>query len=59
MAKDQNKPKKSVKIHKLYQVSGSKIERKNKFCPKCKVFMGKHKDRLSCGTCGYTEFIGK
>jgi len=59
MAKKQKKQKKVLKIHTLYQISGNKIERKNKFCPKCKVFMGKHKDRWSCGSCGYTEFINK
>ena len=34
-----------------------RIERKNKLCPKCKVFMAKHKERWTCGTCHYTEFI--
>ncbi len=58
MAKEQKKSK-TVKIHNLYQISGNKVERKNKFCPKCKVFMAKHKSRWSCGTCGYTEFLSK
>ena len=36
-------------------------KQKNKFCPKCGagVFMAKHKDRLTCGKCGYTEFSKK
>ncbi|MFH2020320.1 MAG: 30S ribosomal protein S27ae [archaeon] len=31
---------------------------KRKSCPKCGsgVFMGEHKNRTSCGKCGYTEF---
>ena len=31
------------------------------FCPKCGagVFLAKHKDRVSCGRCGYTEFAAK
>ncbi|MFX1504534.1 MAG: 30S ribosomal protein S27ae [Promethearchaeota archaeon] len=34
-----------------------KLVRKNVFCPRCKgSFMAKHKDRISCGLCGYTEF---
>ena len=30
-------------------------------CPKCGpgVFMAVHKDRVSCGKCGYTEFNKK
>lgn len=42
---------------KLYQVSGDKIKRKNKFCPKCGVgiFLAEHKDRMTCGNCGYME----
>jgi small subunit ribosomal protein S27Ae len=42
---------------KLYEVKGDKLVRKNKTCPKCGdgVFLANHGDRLSCGTCGYTE----
>ncbi len=31
---------------------------KKPVCPKCGpgVFMATHKDRVSCGKCGYTEF---
>ncbi|MHA2243449.1 MAG: 30S ribosomal protein S27ae [Candidatus Hodarchaeales archaeon] len=33
------------------------IKRTHKFCPRCKgSFMARHKDRISCGLCGYTEF---
>ncbi len=47
-----------MKVSSLYKVDGDKLERKNKICPKCGngVFMADHKDRLSCGKCGYTEF---
>ncbi|AMQ18894.1 30S ribosomal protein S27ae [Thermococcus peptonophilus] len=43
---------------KLYEVKGGKVIRKNKFCPRCGpgVFMANHKDRWSCGRCGYTEW---
>lgn len=49
------------KISELYSVSGDKLERKNKNCPKCGkgVFMAKHKDRLVCGKCYYVEFLKK
>jgi small subunit ribosomal protein S27Ae len=42
----------------VFKVEGDKIVRQRKSCPKCGdgVFLGDHKDRLSCGKCGYTEF---
>jgi small subunit ribosomal protein S27Ae len=45
----------------LFKVEGGKIVRLRKNCPKCGdgVFLAEHKDRLSCGQCGYTEFKGK
>ena len=44
-----------------YGVDGDKVTRAREFCPKCGpgVFLGEHKDRVSCGKCGYTEFKGK
>ena len=58
MPKKKTKPKKPSQRWKLYQVSGNKIEKKTKFCPKCGVgfFMAKHKNRLVCGNCHYSEF---
>lgn len=49
-----HKNQKPVKMWELYE--NGKI--KNKFCPKCGlgVAMGNHKNRNSCGKCGYTEF---
>lgn len=40
-----------------YKVSGDKLERLKRHCPKCGAgtFMAQHKDRVSCGTCGYSE----
>jgi len=57
MPKKKVKPKKPSQRWKHYQASGNKLERKSKFCPKCGagVFMAKHKDRLTCGQCGYSE----
>ncbi len=42
----------------LYTITGDKIQRKNKFCPKCGsgVCMAVHSNRLVCGRCKYTEF---
>lgn len=44
-----------------YSVEGGKLERKGRNCPKCGpgVFLAEHKDRNTCGKCGYTEFKGK
>lgn len=45
----------------LYQVEGGKLVRARKACPKCGpgVFLAQHKDRVACGSCGYTEFAAK
>lgn len=59
-AKEQKKSK-SLQRWKLYEVSGGKLARKNKFCPKCgqESLMANHKNRATCGKCAYTEFLGK
>jgi len=51
--------KKKTNKGKCYKIEGNKLIRLTKFCPKCGegVFMAKHKDRYSCGRCGYTEFL--
>ncbi len=50
--------KEGKKLSALYNISGDKVERKNKFCPKCGpgMFMAVHKDRVVCGNCKYVEF---
>lgn len=55
-AKKSSAPKVCSKRN-AYKVEGDKLERTRRFCPKCGpgVFMAEHKDRLSCGNCGYTE----
>jgi small subunit ribosomal protein S27Ae len=44
-----------------YNVKGGMLERKGRNCPKCGpgVFLAEHKDRSTCGKCGYTEFKTK
>lgn len=54
--KDNKKPaekKRHVTSKKWEKYKGS--EKTNKFCPKCGpgVFMANHKDRETCGKCGY------
>ena len=56
------KPKNKIpsQRHTKYKISGDKIERAP-FCPKCGpgVFLAQHKDRKTCGKCGYTIFEKK
>ena len=43
--------------HKYYEIKGDKIKRLRKECPRCRgSFLAEHKDRRSCGKCGYSEF---
>ena len=59
MAKKQHKPRRPNKVWKMYESKGN-LARKNQSCPKCGpgYFLAKHKDRTSCGKCGYAE-MGK
>jgi len=43
---------------RMYEVKEGKIARKGQSCPRCGdgVFLEAHKDRVSCGKCGYTEY---
>jgi len=45
----------------IYKVEGDQVVRSKTKCPKCGdgVFLAEHKDRTSCGKCGYTEFKKK
>jgi len=55
-SKDKKKGKNQSYVY--YSKEGDKLERKRRFCPKCGVgyFLAEHKDRYTCGHCGYTEF---
>ena len=46
---------------KFYQVGDEGIKRTKKSCPRCGpgIYLAEHKDRMSCGKCGYTEFQGQ
>ena len=52
---------KGKSLSALYTISGTKAERKNRFCPKCGPghFLRAHSNRLVCGKCQYVEFVKK
>ena len=51
--KKEKKPKKQVQPHTMFE--GAKKKSRN--CPKCGpgYALAKHKDRLTCGKCRYSE----
>ncbi len=55
------KNKKECQVYKFYKLEGNSIERLKRDCARCGkgVFMAAHKDRLTCGKCGFTEFNKK
>jgi len=60
MAKKKVKNKNPSKKYAKYKVAGDKVEREQN-CPRCGpgIFLAKHKDRQTCGKCGYTVFGSK
>ncbi|MDA4123704.1 MAG: 30S ribosomal protein S27ae [Thaumarchaeota archaeon] len=59
----EKKPKVNIQVWKLYKVAedGATLQRLRKECPRCGhgYFMAEHKDRQSCGHCGFTNFKPK
>ncbi|RLG53188.1 MAG: 30S ribosomal protein S27ae [Thermoproteota archaeon] len=47
---------KKTSAYRYYKMEGGKLIRLNKKCPRCGSFLAEHRDRRSCGKCGYTEF---
>jgi small subunit ribosomal protein S27Ae len=56
-AKPKQKAAKKTK-GSMYEIKDGKAVKKNPTCPRCGdgVFLATHKDRVSCGKCGYTEY---
>jgi ubiquitin-small subunit ribosomal protein S27Ae len=50
-----------LQIYTFYDISGDRVTRKKRDCSRCGkgVFMAEHKDRNTCGKCGFTEFKQK
>jgi len=55
--KKERKKKIGSHVWKNYEAKGDSLGRKNKYCPKCGdgTFLAQHKDRVTCGNCGYME----
>ena len=51
-------PKRRIQVHKLYKVEGDQLTRLRKESPRCGrgYFMAQHKNRLTCGNCGFTTY---
>ena len=49
---DEKKPAPAKKEKKTFKPYKEALKR----CPKCSSRLGDHKDRFSCGKCGYSEF---
>ena len=56
--KREKKHRKEKGIHALYKVEGDKVARLRPTCERCGTgyFMGEHKDRFTCGHCGFTRY---
>ena len=55
------KTSKEVAIYKFYNIHENKTTKIKRECPRCGkgVFMAEHRDRFTCGKCGFTEFSHK
>lgn len=64
MVKNKSKRKKRERPtsakYKKYTIDGETVKR-GKICPRCGpgIFLAESKDRIYCGRCHWTEFMGK
>lgn len=58
MANRKKTLKGEVAVYTFYEIHGEKLTNNKRDCPRCGkgVFMAAHKDRYTCGKCGFTEF---
>ncbi len=56
--KPEKKKKTEKGVHALYKIEGEKVTRLRPTCERCGVgyFMANHKDRYTCGHCGFTRY---
>jgi len=57
-AKAPKKKKKEKGIHSLYKAEADKVTRLRPSCERCGpgYFMADHRDRYTCGHCGFTRY---
>jgi small subunit ribosomal protein S27Ae len=58
VSKPQKKERIETPMYKFYKVEKDKVSRLRRECPRCGkgTFLAEHKDRLTCGKCGYTSY---
>ena len=56
--KKADKKKEEKGVNTLYKIEGEKVTRLRPTCERCGpgYFMAKHKDRYTCGHCGFTRY---
>lgn len=54
----ENKKKNQKGVYALYKIENDKISRLRPTCERCGsgYFMANHKDRYTCGHCGFTRY---
>jgi small subunit ribosomal protein S27Ae len=52
------KKKEEKGVHAMYKIEGEKVTRTHPTCERCGTgyFMADHKDRYTCGHCGFTRY---
>jgi len=57
-ARSEKKKKEERGVHALYKIEGEKVTRLRPTCERCGpgYFMANHKDRYTCGRCGFTRY---
>jgi small subunit ribosomal protein S27Ae len=56
--KREKKKKQEKGVHAMYKIEGEKVSRLRPTCERCGpgYFMADHKDRYTCGHCGFTRY---
>ena len=56
--KREKKKRQEKGVHAMYKVEGEKVTKLRPTCERCGpgYFMGDHKDRYTCGHCGFTRY---
>lgn len=57
-AAQKKKERVETPLYKYYEIKGDTVNRLRRECPRCGkgTFLADHKDRLTCGKCGYTSY---